>query len=139
MKKRGSIFGRKREPELGCGYLSSQEIDSYLEGRLADERNGEFEAHLRGNCTECLHLSAALESFREILDKGALETERRWFESSRRVLKARVRQELERELAEGDGKLLPFSRPGLTNDELETLAAAGSDPHLDPGEDPDEE
>ena len=118
-----SAFGRPREQGLGCGFLSQLEVDALVEGRLSDERMAQFWEHLLG-CRECYDLAASVTIFHEILDRGAPEAEQKEFARTAQRLKARLRQEIERNASGGD----PVGRcraGGLSASELEGIAAAG--------------
>ncbi len=125
----------------GCGFLSSREVDALIEGRLGARRAGLFDAHRDRGCGECLHLHAAAESFREILEHGVLEAEQTAFARIRRSVEVRLGQEVDR-LQDGSGRSL-FGRPwgvgrGLSADELEQIAAAGQSDLDEPVTDEDD-
>jgi hypothetical protein len=125
MRKLTSMFSRRRDPDLGCGFLSQREVDSLVEGHLAGDRQARFGQHLLEGCAECLHLSEAVQEFRRILEQGPLQAEKAAFERGRRAILARLREEARR-AAEEDGTVVqfPWAR-GMSTAELEQIAAAG--------------
>ena len=78
----------------GCGYLSPQEIEAAIEGRLADSRWLEFESHIENGCSDCVTLSADLEVFRNVLKQGALEREKAEDDMRAGMLRARLAREV---------------------------------------------
>ena len=118
----------------GCGFLSPREVDALVEGRLKARRLGLFDTHRGEGCGECLHLHAAAESFRDILEHGVLAAERTAFGRTRRGVEARLGQEVDRLREQGSRRSLlglPWGvGRGLSSDELEQIAAAGQ-PDLD--------
>lgn len=83
-------------PPLGCGYLSSSEVEQLVEGRLPAERQHRFESHLAGGCGPCALLAADLEVFRTLETDGLQPAERRAFEARRQWTHALLRREMRR-------------------------------------------
>jgi hypothetical protein len=140
MSKVESIFGARRRGKFGCGFLAQRDVEEMLEGKLADSRRERFDVHLREGCSECLHLSAAIEEFQRVLDKGALGIEAEQFAETEHALKLRVREEFERTFAErGRSHTPPWGRE-ISTDELEQIVAAGPDSQRndEAGRDPDD-
>ena len=74
----------------GCGHVSEQELEAWLDGRLRRERLDEIEQHARG-CGACALLLADVGTFRSVAS-GAREEESREFEARRPMLEARLQR-----------------------------------------------
>jgi len=79
----------------GCGFLSSGELERFLDDRLSAERAAAFSGHRGDGCADCALLAADALAFRGVLEGGVLECERREFEQDRAILAAQLRQRLE--------------------------------------------
>ena len=64
----------------GCGFLSDVEIDAFLAGGLQGDRLEAFDAHRDAGCRPCMLFGADLHTFRDVLDRGVLESERKHFD-----------------------------------------------------------
>ena len=91
----GDSMNRREKMQAGCGHLSPREIEQSLHGRLPVGRRTAFAQHQSEGCIPCSLLATDLEVFRNVFERGLLETERREFDGSRAITKARLRQELE--------------------------------------------
>ncbi len=76
----------------GCGHVSEQELEVWLDGRLRRERLDEIEQHARG-CGACALLLADVGTFRSVAS-GASDEESREFEARRQMLEARLQREV---------------------------------------------
>jgi len=132
MSKIESIVGARNRGHFGCGFLSQRDIDDLLSSGLDASRSERLEQH-RVQCEECVHLVAAVERFREVIDGGVLETEARQFAEREQAVKLRLRQEFERTFGPSGrrGGSVPWGRE-MSADELEYIAAAGPDGPTDP-------
>lgn len=90
-----SILNRSIEAPAGCGFLTSREIEAWLDGKLAGERKEAFGSHQLGGCCSCSLLAADLEVFHGVVTRGLLESERREYERTQAILKAHLRQKIE--------------------------------------------
>lgn len=81
---------------VGCGFLSLQELDAAVAGRLAPERRDEFERHAGQGCSACVMLAVDLATFRRILAGGPTETERAEADIQSESLRTRLRAEIRR-------------------------------------------
>lgn len=79
--------------DAGCGYLSAEEVEAALDGRLSDERLAEFDRHIEDGCSDCVTLAADLRVFRRVVEEGVLETERREDDRQAELLRARLARE----------------------------------------------
>jgi len=139
MGKIESILGARRRGRFGCGFLAPRDVEEMLEGRLAEDRRRRFELHLQQGCVECLHLAAAVEKFRLVLDEGVLGVEAGQFARTEHGLKLRLREEFDRIFAGRGRHRAPWSGEIGTED-LERIVAAGPDtPPAEPNLDPDPE
>ena len=77
----------------GCGFLRAQEIEAWLEDRLSLKRRVAFQEHQAG-CKGCTLLAVDLCVLRSVAAGGLLVTELREFESTKEIVKARLRQAL---------------------------------------------
>ena len=66
----------------GCGFLSDAEIDAYCSGSLGDDQLEAFAAHRLSGCRPCALFGADLQAYREVIEGGALESERRHFDQT---------------------------------------------------------
>lgn len=89
--KQGSVRGDRH----GCGFLRLGEVAALLEGDLRNERRTAFEQHVSEGCGRCALLAADLEVYRAVLERGALDLERREFEAARISTLSRLREEAE--------------------------------------------
>lgn len=138
MGKVESIFDARRRAKFGCGFLSQRDVDELLEGKLIDSRRERFEKHQREGCAECLHLAAAIEQFRRVLDEGVLQIEADRFARSEHDLKRRLQEEFERTFADADRRKTPWGSE-ISTDDLEQIVAAGPDgPRADPDPEADD-
>lgn len=76
----------------GCGHVSEQELEAWLDGRLRRERLDEIEQHARG-CGACALLLADVGTYRSVAS-GASDEELREFEARRPMLEARLQREV---------------------------------------------
>lgn len=76
----------------GCGHVSEQELEAWLDGRLRSERLDQIEQHARG-CGACALLLADVGSYRSA-ESGSSDEERREFEARRPMLESRLRREV---------------------------------------------
>ena len=63
----------------GCGFLSEIEIDAYFSGKLDSERSTAFSAHRAEGCGPCSLFGADMQVYRDLLDNGVLDSERKTF------------------------------------------------------------
>ncbi len=90
----------------GCGFLSDAEIDAFLAGNLDAERGRAFGDHRSAGCGPCSLFGADLEMFRQLVESGVTDAERRDFEA----LADGQREEIRRAVARAEvprGKAFP--------------------------------
>jgi tetratricopeptide (TPR) repeat protein len=63
----------------GCGFLTDTEIDAYFSRDLDSERNEAFSAHRAEGCRPCSLFGADMRVYRDLLDNGVLDSERKNF------------------------------------------------------------
>lgn len=80
----------------GCGFLSTADLQDFIDGRLAPARMEEFDRHVAGGCAACVTLAADLEVYHRLLRGGLHEGERREAEQQANTLRERLRKELRR-------------------------------------------
>lgn len=80
----------------GCGFLSADDLQSAIAGRLARERRVEFDRHIESGCSECITLAADLETFRRVLAGGPLNSEKTEEEQLSEPLRTLLRREIRR-------------------------------------------
>jgi hypothetical protein len=76
--------------EVGCGFLSVQELEQAVAGRLSEERRQEFERHVATGCSPCVMLAADLAVFRRLLVGGLTEAERAEADRQAETLSSRL-------------------------------------------------
>ena len=138
------MFFRRNDSgtEAGCGFLSERQIDAFLERGADPDLEQGFEQHLRDGCAECLHLVAAMEQFREVLERGPVQSERARFAETRHLFRTRLRYAVETDDGEHSAGFLGLGTArGLSPEELEQISAAGEGRNVDPtaGEEDDED
>jgi tetratricopeptide (TPR) repeat protein len=74
----------------GCGFLRPREIDAYLDETLPQGRRDHFDRHQMA-CPACALLAADLDVFRDVDDRGPLESERSEFGANEFIVKAHLR------------------------------------------------
>jgi len=131
MSKIESIFGARDRGKFGCGFLSQRDVDDLLTSELEGPRFDRLEQH-RLECEECVHLLAAVERFRAVIDDGVLESEARQFAESEQAVKARLREEFALTLGSSGRRGSPPWGREMSTDELEYIAAAGPDGPQEP-------
>jgi len=80
----------------GCGFLSVQDLQAAIAGKLSPQRREEFDQHIESGCSECITLAADIVAFRRVLSGGPLDSEQREEEQLSEPLRSMLRREIRR-------------------------------------------
>ena len=90
-----NVLDRSRDEPMGCGFLKPDEVDTLLNSALDAKRSEQFRKHQAEGCTACALLAADAQAFHDVVARGPLESERREYGQSERILAAELRRRLE--------------------------------------------